>query len=131
MKTETVGASLKSNDPAKGRAVRAGAGIGYNNIGTISSDKVFHSDKRMVVENNGEAGVNSKIGDVWWYVEGIIVKEDSTPRTGWVAERHGGVSYLFVTLDIPVPPPPPPPAGKPKIVSMVITYDDGTTEKLV
>lgn len=110
MNTESITAVIKSNSTTKTRAVRSGAGIGYDNIGSLEPGVTATMTIRKTATANGEFGFGSLAGDIWWYGEGIKVKEDNTPRKGWIAEIHKGEVLLDVTLSqTPDPEPQPTP----------------------
>lgn len=105
---EIVSAKLQSNDPLKTRAVRADALISSSNIGDVDPSVIVTADKKRVATVNGEFGIGSLAGDIWWHVPAAKVKQDNTPRDGWMAQRHKGEELLIVTLTEPETPEDPP-----------------------
>jgi hypothetical protein len=101
-------ATVKSNNPNKTRAVRLRADITSTNIGDIAPTTVVEADKKFVAERDGEFGLGSLAGDIWWHVPEAKVKQDNTPRDGWMAQRHKGEELLIVTLSEPEDPEDPP-----------------------
>lgn len=116
-------ALVQSNNPNETRSLRSAAGIIYNKIGTVAPDTVCNAAYKIVATFNGEFGTDSLAGDIWWKVEGVRIKEDNTPRNGWLAEKHKGVTYLAVTLITEEPLPVP--AIFPD--SFTLTAPDGST----
>lgn len=131
MISEDIKATVKSNNPQKTRAVRAGSGVGFSNIGTIAPDAIVNVKIRRTAETDGEFGSGSLKGDIWWYGEGIKVKEDKTLRNGWIAEISSGVRYLIVELDSPPPPPPPPPPPNSVIAISVLTEINPDSKQII
>ncbi len=73
-------------------------------------------------------GNEVKKGDKWLHVTQV---NDQPVTQGWMALVHKGVPICKDFKDLTGGTPPPPPSTEKKIVSAVITYSDGTTEKLV
>ncbi len=102
-----VKATLQSNNPNKTRAVRLRADITSTNIGDIAPTTIVEAGKKFVAERDGEFGLGSLAGDIWWHVPAAKVKQDNTPRNGHIAQRHKGEELLIVTLLEPEVPEEP------------------------
>lgn len=109
MITTQISAKVKTNDPAKPRAIRAGLGAAFSNIGSLPSTKSAQAVAKHVAETNGEFGVGSLAGDVWWEVKDAPIVGSDETRNGFMAEKHKGETLMLVTLDeeSPVKPPLP------------------------
>lgn len=101
-------AKVQSNNPNKTRAVRLRADIASTNIGDVAPTTIVTVDKKVVAERDGEFGLGSLAGDIWWHAPAARVKQDNTPRDGWMAQRHKGEELLIVTLTEPEKPEDPP-----------------------
>lgn len=107
----SLNATVKSNSPTKTRAVRLRADITSTNIGDVAPTTIVAVDKKVVAERDGEFGLGSLAGDIWWHAPAARVKQDNTPRNGWMAQRHKGEELLIVTLLEPENPEEPIPSA--------------------
>lgn len=89
--------------------------------GTILTGSVW----QIILSDVYKNGVRIQMaGDKWLKVD--------APEAGHMAVIHmGKTAGLPTILQDDTPTVPPPPSGERKIVSAVITYSDGTTERLV
>jgi hypothetical protein len=62
----------------------------------------------------------AKAGDKWWK----IYKANGVPMTGWVAEKHLGITYLTVEEVIQTPPP----TDEPVLKHTIEVYSDGSVK---
>lgn len=114
MLVTTVTANLKSNDTGT-RSLRVSPGVGtatspVNKVGTIAPETEFVGVEKVTAERDGEFGTGSLMGDIWWKVDSVKVKEyPNALKSGHVAERHAGKNLLIVEIVGDTPPPPPPP----------------------
>lgn len=108
MITTQISAKVKTNDPAKPRAIRAGLGAAFSNIGSLPSTKSAQAVAKHVAETNGEFGVGSLAGDVWWEVKDAPIVGSDETRNGFMAEKHKGETLMIVTLDDSSSKPPMP-----------------------
>lgn len=107
MKTEIVSAKIKTNNQTKPRAIRAGLGAGFSNIGSLPADREAQAIKKHVAEVDGEFGIGSLAGDVWWEVVDAPIIGSNQTKDGFMAEKHKGETLMLVTLDEEPPVKPP------------------------
>lgn len=107
MKTIPLGATLRTNNQTKPRAIRAGHGVAFSNIGSLPADKSAQADTKYVAEVDGEFGVGSLAGDIWWRVKDAPVIGSNQTKDGFMAEKHKGETLMLVTLDEEPPVKPP------------------------
>lgn len=134
MKTDIIGAVLKSNNSAKSRSLRTLPHIGGTSILSVPAGMEVRAVKRYEVETAGEAGVGSQPKDVWWEVPEVVISGVS--YAGYMAEIHKGEVLMTARLDAPLPtpdpeepPPAPPPSGLAS--QYIVTVDEATRRVIV
>lgn len=110
MKTIIQSATLRTNDQAKPRSIRSGHGAGFSNIGSLPVDKSAQAVRKFVADANGEFGIGSLAGDIWWEVKNVPTIGSNQTKDGFMAEKHKGETLMLVTLDEEPPVKPPLPS---------------------
>lgn len=118
MKTIQVSARIKTNNHTKPRAIRAGLGAGFSNIGSLPADKEAQAVKKYVAEADGEFGIGSVVGDIWWEVVDAPIIGSNQTKNGFMAEKHKGETLMLVTLDEKPP-------SLPVVAVLVDMYPEG------
>lgn len=128
---------IYSNDSTKPRTLRKNFGIVQNDyIGPVPATHKMPAIEKRTVRVNGEAGLGSLVGDVWYKVSNVPVQGLSGVHTGWVAFRHKGQDLCVLEgEDLPdssSPLTPPPVSEVPQIRPSGVTAsyvedDNGAT----